>query len=90
MQNDINGKDDCSRSSLLPPPLSSTECQSPPSHLTQQQPELSDGVPTGPRSLDDDIVLGLNSPIDELKKTAEFICGLRGATLEHSNFIKSL
>jgi hypothetical protein len=67
------------------PPLSSTERQSPPLHLTQQQPELSDGVPTGLRSLDDNIVLGLNSLIDELKKTAEFICGLRGATLEHSN-----
>ena len=32
-----------------------------------------------------DTVLGLNSPIDEIKKTDEFIHGLRGATLEHSN-----
>jgi hypothetical protein len=35
--------------------------------------------------LNDDIVLGLNSPIDELKKTSQFICALRDATLEQSN-----
>ncbi|KAN0119026.1 hypothetical protein V8E52_004798 [Russula decolorans] len=35
--------------------------------------------------MDNNIILGLNSPMDELKKTAQFICGLRGATLEDSN-----
>jgi hypothetical protein len=43
------------------------------------------GIPTGPRPLNDDRDLGLNSPIDELKKTACFIDTLRGATLEQSN-----
>ena len=83
MQNDTNNEHDCSESLAFPPPLSPTERQSPPPH--QQQPEPSDGVPIGSGSSDNDTVLGLNSPIDELKKTAQFICGLRCATLEHSN-----
>ena len=38
-----------------------------------------------PRSLDAEIAIGLNSTIDELRKTAQFIDALRGATLEQSN-----
>ncbi len=85
MQNDINSEYDCSESSSYPPPspLGLTEHESPPPH--QQQPEPSDGVPTGPRTLDNNTVLGLNSPIDELKKTAQFVHGLQRATLELSN-----
>jgi hypothetical protein len=37
------------------------------------------------RPRDDDMVLGLNSPINDLKKTACFINALRGASLEQSN-----
>jgi hypothetical protein len=81
MQNDINSE--YSEPSTFPPPLSPTKHQSPP--LPKQQPEPSDGVPTALRSLDDDTLLGLNSPIDDLKKTARFIRSLRDATLEHSN-----
>jgi hypothetical protein len=83
MQN--NNEYDCSESSELPPPppLSPPERASPPPH--RQQPEPHDDVPTGPSPLENDTLLGLDSPIDELKKTAQFICGLRGATLEKSN-----
>ena len=56
--------------------------QSPPPH--QQEP--SDGIPTGPRPHNNDMVLlGLNSSIDKLKKTAHPIDALRGATLEQSD-----
>ncbi len=55
---------------------------SPPLH---QQDPLEDILPLGPRSLDDEIHLGLNSTINDLKKTACFIDALRGATLEESN-----
>src|SRR5258708_5482907 len=55
---------------------------SPPLH---QQDPLKDILPLGPRLLDDEIHLGLNSTIDDLKKTARFIDALRGATLEESN-----
>jgi len=55
---------------------------SPPLH---QQDLLEDILPSGSRSLDDEIHLGLNSTIDDLKKTAHFINALRGATLEESN-----
>jgi len=57
--------------------------ESPPPH----QQELSDAsnIPTGPRQLGNDTTLGLNSPIDELKKTAHFIKALQSATLEESN-----
>lgn len=95
MQN--NNEYDCSESSELPPPppLSPPERASPPPPLIpperasppphRQQPEPHDDVPTGPSPLENDTLLGLDSPIDELKKTAQFICGLRGATLEKSN-----
>jgi hypothetical protein len=43
---------------------------------------------TGPNSLNNDIDLGLNSLIDELKKTACFIDALQGATLEQSNMLQ--
>jgi hypothetical protein len=39
----------------------------------------------GTRPLNDDVMLGLNSPIDDLKKTAQFIHALQGARLEQSN-----
>jgi hypothetical protein len=85
MQNNVNDEHDYSQSSSFPPPLSPTECQSG-LPLREQQAEPPHAVPTGPRStLDDNIILGLDSPIDELKKTAQFISGLRGATLEDSN-----
>ena len=45
----------------------------------------SEGSPAGSISTNDHILLGLRSPIDELKKTAQFIDALRGATLEQSN-----
>lgn len=41
---------------------------------------MQEDIPPG---LDDD--MGLSSPINELKKTAQFISALRGATLEQSN-----
>ena len=67
MQNDINSE--CGRSessaSAFPPPIQVSQPerhQSPPPH--QQQPGPSDGVPTGPRSSDNDTVVGpgLNLP----------------------------
>ena len=81
MQNNANSDYDHSES-LATRPLSLSECQSP--NPPQQQTEPSGGF-LGPRSLDDNAVLGLNSPIDDLKKTAQFIHSLQGATLEHSN-----
>ena len=84
MQNDITDEQDCSKSSGFPLPLSLAKRQSKlPSH--EQLPEPPDAVSTGPRSIDNNIILGLNSPMDELKKTRQFICGLQGATLEDSN-----
>ena len=49
------------------------------------QQEPLEGIVTGPGPHSDDIALGLNSPIDELKKTALYIDALRSATLEQSN-----
>jgi hypothetical protein len=62
----------------------------PPDHRSPTPPgtrqhEPLEGISTGPRPRIDDLALGLNSPIDELKKTAHFIDALRGATLEQSN-----
>jgi hypothetical protein len=49
---------------------------------THQQPEEpSEGISSGPRLCNNDLVLGLSSPIDDLKKTAGFIDALRGATV---------
>jgi hypothetical protein len=48
--------------------------------------EPSETIPPGSRPLEDDMITrGMDSPIDELKKTAQFIAALRGATLEQSN-----
>jgi hypothetical protein len=63
MQNDINSECGRSESSAFPPPIQVSppeRHQSPPPH--QQQPGPSDGVPTGPRSSDNDTVVGLNPP----------------------------
>ena len=49
------------------------------------QEEQSDAIPTDPGPLNDILALGLDSPIYDLKKTAQFICTLQGATLEKSN-----
>lgn len=94
MQNDINSEYGCSYEPLAsPPPLILPERQSTPSPLSSpkrqsmplhlQQPAREPSI--GPGSLDDIIELGLKSPVDELKKTAQFINALRGATLEQSN-----
>ena len=87
MQNGVTDiYDDGPEPSAFPLPPSPIECQGPPLH--QQQPQPSDDahlVPAGSGSSENDTVLGLNSPINKIKKTTEFIHGLRGATLEHSN-----
>ena len=64
----------------------------PPSHQSptppsthQQSGAPSEGSYSGPRPCNDDVILGLGSPIDNLKKTAAFIDALWGATLEQSN-----
>src|SRR5216684_2092102 len=64
----------------------------PPSHQSptppsthQQSGAPSEGSYSGPRPCNDDVILGLGSPIDDLKKTAAFIDMLWGATLEQSN-----
>jgi hypothetical protein len=50
----------------------------------QERPESDlDGTPTVPTTFDP--LLGLNSPINELKMTAQFINTLCSATLEESN-----
>lgn len=84
MPNNVNNEHDSSESSGIPPPPSPAKRQSDiPPHEQQSGPP--DAVSTGPRSVDNDIELGLNSPMDEPKKTAQFIRGLQGATLEDSN-----
>ena len=52
--------------------------------LPSHEQEPLDGTPTIPIPTTFD-PLGLNSSIDELKTTAQFIEALRGATLEQSN-----
>jgi hypothetical protein len=61
--------------------------QAPLASAHQHHEETLDDIPiVGPRPPSDDMVCrGLNSPIDELKKTAQFIDALRGASLEQSN-----
>ena len=86
-QNDI---DHFTETRQTPPSLPQTEAQNrdrPDYHNpSPHQEEPSEAISTGPRLLDDDMtVAGLNSPIDELKKTARFIDALRGASLEQSN-----
>jgi hypothetical protein len=53
-------------------------------HESPPQQQEPPGTSSSPRPLND-LSLGLNSPIGELKKTAQFIEALRGATLEQSN-----
>src|SRR5258708_13800640 len=53
--------------------------------LSTYEQEPSDGISTGPQPHDDDLVLGLDSSINDLKKMACFIDTLQGATLEQSN-----
>ena len=62
------------------PPYNPTKHQSLPPN--QKQSEASDGISTNLISLNE---LGLNSPINKLKKMAKFILSLWGTTLEHSN-----
>src|SRR5712672_2036668 len=82
MQIDLNHPDD----SDFPVP----QMRDPPSHQSPSphHQETSGGVPMGPRPLIDEINLGLNSPINELKKTSKFIIALQGATLEQSNMLQ--
>lgn len=54
------------------------------SHLGPSS-EPPDRILIGPRTLDDEIALGLDSAVDGLQKTARFINALHGATLEQSN-----
>lgn len=67
------------------PPLSPDDGASGHQSPPPCQQEAPEGNPTDPRCSYDDIGLALRSPIDELKKTAQFINALRGATLEQSN-----
>jgi len=73
----------------LPPNDDTFDHQSPPPYhqqaLESALASVSEGSLAGTSSIDDINLLGLKSPIGELKKTAQFIDALRGATLEQSN-----
>ena len=79
IQNDFNDEYDCTaKSSVFPPTATTTKCRSPPVLQRQPEPEPTDGVPIGLGSLDDDsVVLGLNSPIKELKNSESTRCYIR-------------
>ena len=68
----------------LPQSCDPSEYQSLPPVPPRQEEQL-DAIPTDPGPLNDILALGLDSPIYDLKKTAQFICALQGATLEKSN-----
>src|SRR5712671_458166 len=82
MQIDVNQPD----KSDFPAP----QTHDPPSHQgpPPHHQETSEGISMGPRPLMDEINLGLNSPINELKKTLQFIIALQGATLEQSDMLQ--
>src|SRR6266849_10008197 len=73
----------------LPPNDNTFDHQSPPPYhqeaLESALASVLEGSLAGTSSIDDINLLGLKSPIGELKKTAQFIDALRGATLEQSN-----
>jgi hypothetical protein len=63
------------------PPALSYQPKSLPAHYQ----DTLEGIPIDLTSLNNNILLGLNSPIDNLKKMAQFIYALQDASLEQCN-----